>query len=104
MINVSKRSAVPADALIELLECPTCHGGELATATDGAGELACRHCGECYPLFNGHPVLISANNRVFPRSAYLASPEASVDTPLPGLGSRVAEALAWRINCAFRGT
>lgn len=84
--------------LIELLECPTCHGAGLMAAPDESMALICQNCGELYPFCNNHPVLISATNSIFPRSAYVARPEAPTAVRQTGLSNSITEAITWRLN------
>jgi len=66
------------DSLVEMLECVKCRG-EVRVSDDA---LVCKNCGEHFSFFRGLPVMLAADNTLFPPSAYRET------RPLGGAASR----------------
>src|SRR2546429_624064 len=74
MTPPGQESNSSASWLAQRFRCPECHAPRLQAA--GAA-LCCNQCQTSFPVVRGAPVLIRADNAVFPRSAYLeAKPRA----------------------------
>lgn len=87
--------------LAVLLRCVDC-GAALPALADDAS-VTCAACGSAFPGFRGRPVLMRADNTLFPRSAYQETAAGTAAGSAPTLGARIKRALPGRTLNLVRG-
>jgi len=80
------------ELLVRYSRCPDCEAPVLEFV---AGAVRCSRCGSTYPVIDGAPVLIKAENVVFPRDAYAKAER------LPKRGAGPSDFFPWKsVNLA----